>query len=46
MGGATNVLLLLPLKLRYGAELLPFAVSSIVNGSNADPYKYLMLPLK
>jgi hypothetical protein len=34
--GASNALLMLPLKLRYGAEPLPFGVSPLVNGSNAE----------
>jgi hypothetical protein len=33
---ALNALLLLPLKLRSGADLLPFGVSPPVNGSNAE----------
>jgi len=36
VGAALNALLLLPLKFRYGADLLPFRVSPMVNGSNAE----------
>ncbi len=35
-GGGTSSLLLLPLKLRYGADLLPFGVSPLANGSITD----------
>ena len=35
MVGAANRLLPLPLKLRYDADLLPFGVSPLINGSNA-----------
>ena len=41
-GGAISTLLLLPLKLRSGAGLLPFRVSPLVNGSNAE-LKLLLL---
>ena len=36
VGGASNSLLLLPLKLRSGAGLLPFGVSPLVSGSDAE----------
>ncbi len=35
-GEGTSTLLLLPLKLRFGADLLPFGVSPLVNGSNTE----------
>ena len=35
-GGAISTLLLLPLKLRSGPGLLPFGVSPLVNGSDAE----------
>ena len=36
VGAALNALLLLPLKLRFSAYLLPFGASPPVNGSNAE----------
>ncbi len=38
VGGALNALLMLPLKLRPSADLLPKRVSWLVNGSNAELY--------
>ncbi len=40
--GAANKLLLLALKLGYGAGLMPFGVSPLLNESNAELYLFLL----